>query len=168
MPPGMEPLKLFTTLAHHPEVLKLLRAMGNLVFKSGLLDASQREIVIQRVCARKGAEYEWGVHAKLFGAKFNLAGERLHSLTFDDKPGELFSTQEQVLIAAVDELCSASAEIGDANFERMRSAGFSDAQILEVAAVAGLYHVIAFLVRTSRVENETFAMTFDALRRAGG
>ena len=61
MPPGMEPLKLFTTVAHHPEILKVMRGTGNLIYKSGLLDATLRELIIQRVCARKGAEYEWGV-----------------------------------------------------------------------------------------------------------
>ena len=160
----MEPLKLFTTVAHHPEVLKVMRGTGNLIYKSGLLDANLRELIIQRVCARKGAEYEWGVHAALFGKKHNLAGARLKAVTFDDTLGEGFSEQERAVVRAVDDLCE-RAEVGDAAWNDLRANGFSDAQILEVVAIAGLYHMIVFIVRTTRVEKEDFGLTFEALRK---
>ena len=61
MPPGIEPLVLFRTLARSP------RVFGK-IFAGGFLDKSpfslrQREILIDRTTARLGCEYEWGVHS---------------------------------------------------------------------------------------------------------
>ena len=57
---GAPPLVLFTTMARD-------RRLFFKFFNSGLLDRGnltirQREIVIDRVTACCGAEYEWGVH----------------------------------------------------------------------------------------------------------
>ena len=57
---GAPPLVLFTTMARD-------RRLFFKFFNSGLLDRGhltirQREIVIDRVTATCGAEYEWGVH----------------------------------------------------------------------------------------------------------
>ncbi|MGH2404354.1 MAG: hypothetical protein ACRDGN_07795 [bacterium] len=34
---------------------------------------AEREIVIQRVCARCGCDYEWGVHASIFATRAGLS-----------------------------------------------------------------------------------------------
>ena len=60
MPAGVDPLKLFRTLAHNPRVL--LRVFGGGLLDRGSIDLRDREIVILRTCARCGSEYEWGVH----------------------------------------------------------------------------------------------------------
>ena len=76
---GNPPLVLFTTLARdHRLFFKF--------FNSGLLDRGhltirQREIVIDRVTAACGAEYEWGVHVSTFAAKAGLSEEQIASLT---------------------------------------------------------------------------------------
>ena len=67
---GRPPLVLFTTLARD-------RRLFFKFFNSGLLDRGhltirQREIVIDRVTASCGAEYEWGVHVSVFAAKAGL------------------------------------------------------------------------------------------------
>jgi hypothetical protein len=63
MPSGVEPLVLFRTLASVPRVWEKFRA-GSLLDK-GPLDLRQREIVIDRVCARCGCAYEWGGACRL-------------------------------------------------------------------------------------------------------
>jgi 4-carboxymuconolactone decarboxylase len=163
MPPGMEPLKLFTTLARHPGLLKLLVASGHVVYRSPYLEPNIRELVIQRVCARKNAEYEWGVHARLFGKSTGLTGERLRTVTFEDSLDESFGAAERAVVAAVDDLCDLG-DVSDASWTALRNAGLSDAQVIEVIALSGLYHMIAFLVRALRVEREEFAQSFEALR----
>jgi hypothetical protein len=37
----------------------------------------ERELIIDRVCARCGCEYEWGVHAAAFGAAAGLSPEEV-------------------------------------------------------------------------------------------
>jgi hypothetical protein len=64
MPPGAPPLLLFRTLARSPRAWRKFRA-GSLLDR-GPLSLRQREIVIDRVCARAGCGYEWGVHVAAF------------------------------------------------------------------------------------------------------
>src|SRR5262249_20377279 len=65
MPPGIEPLRLFTTVAHNPRVLGRLRRGG--LLDPGAISVREREIVILRTTALCGCEYEWGVHVRFFG-----------------------------------------------------------------------------------------------------
>lgn len=58
-----EPLALFRTIAHHPELLDRFRQIGSTLLSFGRLAADERETMIQRTTARCGASYEWGVHA---------------------------------------------------------------------------------------------------------
>src|SRR5437764_1004574 len=79
---GNPPLVLFTTLARdHRLFFKF--------FNSGLLDRGhltirQREIVVDRVTATCGAEYEWGVHVSVFAAKAGLTEAQITSLTIGE------------------------------------------------------------------------------------
>ena len=81
MPPGAPPLALFTTLARDARLFERLR--GGALLDKGHLTLRQREVVIDRVTALSGSEYEWGVHVAFFGKKAGLdaanavlAGER--------------------------------------------------------------------------------------------
>ena len=67
---GAPPLVLFTTMARD-------RRLFFKFFNSGLLDRGnltirEREIVIDRVTASCGAEYEWGVHVSAYAEKAGL------------------------------------------------------------------------------------------------
>src|SRR5262245_20467815 len=75
MPPGspLEPLVLFRTLSVHRELSGRMRPLGAGILGHGLIGPRDREIVILRTCARAGAEYEWGVHARAFGAAVGLS-----------------------------------------------------------------------------------------------
>src|SRR5919197_3653074 len=75
MPPGSEtePLKLFRTLNVHEELASRMRPLGAGILGHGRVDPREREIVIQRTCARAGAEYEWGVHVPAFGKLLGLS-----------------------------------------------------------------------------------------------
>src|SRR5690349_23110575 len=67
MPPGIEPLLLFRTMARSPRVFAKVFAGG--LLDKGPLSLRQREVVIDRTTARLGCEYEWGVHIALFAGK---------------------------------------------------------------------------------------------------
>ena len=63
MPPGsaVEPLKLFRTLVRNREISERMRVLGaGILGRASSIDLPDREIVIDRVCARCGCEYEWG------------------------------------------------------------------------------------------------------------
>src|SRR5207302_6072455 len=65
MPPGsaLEPLKLFRTLYQNPQLSSRMRPLGaGILGAQSSIDPREREIVIDRTCARCRCEYEWGVH----------------------------------------------------------------------------------------------------------
>ena len=64
MPSGLPPLTLFTTVARDKRLLE--RFFGGGLLDKGNLTLRQREIVIGRVTALAGSEYEWGVHVAFF------------------------------------------------------------------------------------------------------
>src|ERR1700748_1208674 len=77
VPPGQEPLKLCGTAPPNHHILDKLRSTGSYLLNFGTLDPADRELVIQRTCARCGCEYEWGVHAAVFGTQVGLTGAKL-------------------------------------------------------------------------------------------
>src|SRR5262247_712452 len=78
MPPGVAPLLLFRVLARDQRLFQ--RFMGGGLLDKGHLTLRQREIVINRVTARCGSEYEWGVHAALFAKRADLDAAQQRSL----------------------------------------------------------------------------------------
>src|SRR5207253_1584147 len=78
MPPDVAPLVLFRALARDQRLFS--RFMGGGLLDKGHLTLRQREIVIDRVTARCGSEYEWGVHAAFFAKRVGFNETQLHSL----------------------------------------------------------------------------------------
>jgi alkylhydroperoxidase family enzyme len=158
MPPGMPPLKLFRTVAKNPELLRNFAANGALIYRNSNLEPLHREIVIQRTCARCGAEYEWGVHVALFGERVGLTGERQAATVTGDHRSACWTEAEALLIEFADSLHDRSA-IADDLWRRMR-AHWNEAQLMELATLAGFYHSVAYVISVARVEREEFAPGF--------
>src|SRR5689334_18720761 len=70
MGPGRPPLVLFRAIATQERAWKKFAAAG--LLDRGPLSLREREIVINRTCARNGSEYEWGVHITAFAAAAKL------------------------------------------------------------------------------------------------
>jgi 4-carboxymuconolactone decarboxylase len=156
MPKGMDPLVLFRTLGRSERIL-------DKVSKGGLLDPGpvslrDREIVIDRTCARCGCEYEWGVHTAIFAERVGLDAAQRAALVQGDADDPAWSGNERLLIRLVDELHE-TAQISDALWRDLATA-FSDEQILELIALAGFYHMIAFFCNGLRLPNEPWAPAF--------
>lgn len=154
LPPGLEPLKLFRTQAHNPRVLERMFA-GNLL-DQGTIDLRSRELVILRTCARCGSEYEWGVHVALFARQAALSEAEVAATLVADHG--CLSLQEALLLQAVDELHDTST-ISDALWASLAQ-HYATAQIIEIIALVGSYHAVAFMTNATRVELESFAPRF--------
>src|SRR5215475_11448423 len=99
---GAPPLVLFTTIARD-------RRLFFKFFNSGLLDRGhltirQREIVIDRVTASCGAEYEWGVHVAVYAAKAGLTEAQIASLVSGGPDDECWADEDRVLLRLCDGL----------------------------------------------------------------
>ena len=156
MPPGVEPLLLFRTMARSPRVFGKMFA-GGLIDK-GPLGLRQREIVIDRTTARLGCEYEWGVHVALFAGKVGFGPAEIAATVHEPSDATCWSAAEQALLALVDDLVD-QRTIADATW-RALAAHFDEAEILEAIALAGYYHTISFLSRGLELPLEDWAARF--------
>ena len=158
MPPGMEPIGLFRTLAKNPRVLTRMRR-GTLLDR-GSISLRERELVILRTCARTGAEYEWGVHASFFGKAAGFDGAALHATVWSGADAPCWSQSEALLIRACDELHD-SARLSE-ELWRALAAAFREDQLLEILVLAGFYRSIAYVVNVTGVALESGALRFPA------
>src|ERR1700704_7113491 len=99
---GAPPLTLFRVIAGSARAWENFRA-GSLVDR-GPLSLREREIVIDRTCARTGCEYEWGVHVAAFAAAAHLTEEQVRTNVHGAGTEACWSEAEQALIAVVDAL----------------------------------------------------------------
>jgi alkylhydroperoxidase family enzyme len=159
MPPGVPPLTLFTTLARDPRLFQRFMAGG--LLDRGNLTLRQRELVIDRVTARCGSEYEWGVHVALFGARVGLAPEQLRSLVHGHPDDPCWNDAERALLALCDQLHD-GCDVTDAAWLAAR-AHLSEEALLEVLLLAGFYRTVSYVTNTLRLAPEPFAPRFSSL-----
>jgi alkylhydroperoxidase family enzyme len=141
MPPGMEPLALFRTVATSPRAWSKFSA-GSLLDK-GPLPLREREIVIDRTTARCGCDYEWGIHVALFAERAGLGPEQIAATASGDVDPRCWSEAEQALIASVDALLERK-RLSDEEFARLHG-HFSDEQILEIVQLVSFYHGVSLI-----------------------
>jgi 4-carboxymuconolactone decarboxylase len=153
MPPGMEPLRLFRTLAHNPRILGKIRA-GNLLDR-GSLDRRDRELAILRTCARCRSEYEWGVHVSVFGRRYGISEDKLAGTVFWDARHPGWSPREGAIVRLADELHDTSG-VSPEFWEELVS-HFEPPQIVELLVLVGFYHTIAFVTNGLAIELEAEA-----------
>ena len=155
---GAPPLVLFTTMARD-------RRLFFKFFNSGLLDRGhltvrQREIVIDRVTASCGAEYEWGVHVAVYAAKAGLTEAQIASLVAGGADDQCWADEDRVLIRLCDELQQTST-VDDEIWAELR-AHHTEEAILELLMLAGTYRTVSYLVNGLRLPLEPGARRFPA------
>lgn len=158
MPPGVPPLALFTTLARDERLF--LRFMGGGLLDRGNLTLRQRELVIDRVTARCGSEYEWGVHVTLFGPRVGLTDEQQASLVHGGPDDGCWTEPERLLLCLCDRL-HAACDVDDALWAELR-AHYSEAALLELLLLAGFYRTVSYLTNVLRLPLEPYAARFPA------
>jgi 4-carboxymuconolactone decarboxylase len=164
MPPGagVEPLKLFRTLEVNSELARRMRPLGAGLLGHGRLSMRERELVIDRACARAGAEYEWGVHVAAFGEAAGLTEDELNA-TAAGAPGGFPDPADADLIALVDELHD-TATVSEGLWERLATR-YDAPTLLELLILAGWYRLIAGVINAVGIERENWAARFPATMR---
>jgi 4-carboxymuconolactone decarboxylase len=160
MPPGaaVEPLALFRTLAVHPELMSRMRPLGSGILGHGRVAPRDREIVIQRTCARAGAEYEWGVHAVAFAQAVGLTQQQINATANGGPEDPAWPAQDTQLVRLADELHDSNT-VSDETWASLRDR-FTDQQLLELIITAGWYRTLAYVINAARVPAEPWAARF--------
>lgn len=160
MPPGVAPIALFRTFARNLPMSRAMTGWGAYALGRELsLTLRDREIVIDRVCARCGAEYEWGVHVAFFAERAALDAEQVRSLTHGGPADDCWTDErDRLLVEAVDALHDTS-DLDDDLWQRLRGE-LDEAQLLDLTLLAGWYHAISYVARATRVPLEPGAPRF--------
>ena len=153
---GAPPLVLFRVVASNARAWEKFRA-GSLL-DGGPLSLREREIVIDRTCARTGCEYEWGVHVAIFADAAQLTEAQVRATVLGSADAPCWSTAEQALISAVDALHD-RATLSDAEFGAL-SAHYDDAKIFEVILLCGFYRTVSYLANGLALPVEEKAARF--------
>jgi alkylhydroperoxidase family enzyme len=153
---GKPPLVLFTTVARDPRLRE--KFFGASLLDRGHLSLRQREIVIDRVTALCGSEYEWGVHVAIFGDKAGLATNQLYSLVHGGPQDGCWAEEERVLLRLCDELHSNAT--ADEELWRNLREHYSEEAIMELLMLAGFYRMVSYLTNVLRLPLEDFAVRF--------
>ena len=153
---GAPPLTLFRVVAANARAWEKFRA-GSLLDK-GPLSLREREIVIDRTCARTGCEYEWGVHVTAFAAAAHLTEEQVRATVVGAADAPCWSAAEQALIATVDAL-HARATLDDTEFKEL-AAHYDEAKIFEIILLCGFYRTVSYLANGLDLPLETNAARF--------
>jgi hypothetical protein len=139
------PLALFRLLAHSA-LAPRLTPMASGLLNHGQLSDFDRELLISRVTARLGAEYEWGIHAELYGLSPELLSASVHGAPDD----LLFQTADELLDDA-----RLSASTLAALEQR-----WSTAQIVEMHLLCGWYRTLSTLMLSAELPLEPWAAKF--------
>ena len=153
---GAPPLMLFRVVAGNARAWEKFRA-GSLLDR-GPLSPREREIVIDRTCARTGCEYEWGVHISAFAEAAHLTDAQVRATVLEGADALCWSAAEQALIAAVDAL-HLRACLSDNEFKAL-SAHYDDAKILEIILLCGFYRTVSYLANGLDLPLEAKAARF--------
>lgn len=160
MPPGTPPIGLFRTFARNLAMTEAMHGWGNYELGCDLsLSRRDREILIDRTCARCGCEYEWGVHVAFFAERVALDAAQITSLVHGDSTDACWvSPRDRLLIDAADAL-DEHAAIDDDLWRRL-TAEFSDAELLDLLMLCGWYHAISYAANVAGMALEPGAPRF--------
>lgn len=156
MPPGVEPLVLFRTLARNPRVFRRFMAGG--LLDKGTISLREREVAIDRACARCGGEYEWGVHIAFFAEAVGFGPEEISATVAPGSEAACWSLREKLIVRLVDQLHETSS-VDDELWASLK-VEFSDEQLLELIVLTGFYHMVSFVVNATRLPLEAYAARF--------
>lgn len=154
-------LALFRVLARHPALAERSMGWGGfLLSRKASLPLRDREVVIDRVCALCGAEYEWGVHVAAFGAAAGFTPAQNRAIADPSADAAALTERDRLLVRMVDEL-HATAHVSDGLWQQL-AAQWSTEQLLELLLLAGWYHAISYVCNAARVPLESWSARWPA------
>lgn len=156
MPSGAEPLVLFTTMARDQRLFQ--RFMDGGLLDRGHLTLRQREIVIDRVTAQCGSEYEWGVHIAFFGKAAGLTDGQLRSLRHGKASDTCWSDDDALLLRFCDSLAE-TCDLDDDLWKDLEAV-FSSEAIMELILLTGFYRTVSYLTNALRLPLEPGSARF--------
>jgi uncharacterized peroxidase-related enzyme len=137
---------VFLTLAHRPEEFRAFFAYHDaLMEKESGLTKAEREMIVVATSALNGCQYCVVAHGAILRvrAKNPLLADQV---AINHRKADITSRQRAMLDFAL-KVAAESGTVGDEDFERLRSHGFGDEDIWDIAAIT------AFFALSNRMAN---------------
>lgn len=141
-------LNLFRTLAHRPELLRRINALGGSLGLRGQISDRGRELVVLRTAGHVSSPYEAG-HHRLVGARAGLSAAEIEA-ALDPGTAHAWAPEDEALLAATDELIETDT-LSDATWEALPG-GMGDGARVELLALIGFYRLIGGLANALAIE----------------
>jgi 4-carboxymuconolactone decarboxylase len=143
-----QPLNLFATLAHQPELMRRVNALGGFFPTRGRLEGRTRELAILRTAGSLGCAYELS-HHRSAGERAGLTVQEV-AAAGDAGVEHDWARADLALLEFVDELL-ARHTVAEARWSGLNG-GLDDAQRLELLVLVGFYAMLAGLLNAVGVE----------------
>jgi alkylhydroperoxidase family enzyme len=147
-----EPMHIFTTLAHQPELFRRWLGFGGALL-AGQLPGRLRELVILRTAYRFDGRYEWAHHIEL-GQQQGISATETAALGAD-LDAVTWPPLERAALAAVDETADAGA-VSDATWAVL-AGQLGDGELIELLMLIAHYLMLSTVLRSLRVPLEPSA-----------
>lgn len=140
-------LNIFTTLAHHPKLLKRWMVFGAHILAKSTLPAREREIVILRTGWRCGCAYEFGQHT-LIAATVGITEDEISRLATESRDG--WPEGDEALVAAADELVD-DRRLTDETWARLER-DLDVQQVMDLVFTVGQYTLVCMALNSFGVQ----------------
>jgi alkylhydroperoxidase family enzyme len=141
------PLNVVKTMANHPKLAEAWMGFASYILGDNTLPVRDRELLILRTAFLRGAEYEWGHHARLASQAGVSEEEILRVMKGGEAAG--WSSFDRALLRAADEL-QRNAYISDRTWAYL-DARYDDKQLMDVVFTVGQYNLVSMALKTFRV-----------------
>ena len=139
---------MFRTLAHVPPLLETAFAHFRAVMAPGAVPAKTKELIAVRVSFANDCKYCLASHTQL-ARKLGAGDAEIDALAKDAL--QPFSEDERAALRLADAMAGSGHDVPDHVVEAVR-ARYGDPGVVEVAAVAGLFHYFNRFNNALRVE----------------
>jgi AhpD family alkylhydroperoxidase len=137
-------LNALGTLARHPALARAFHTFNGHVLFASTLSVRQRELLVLRVAAVRGAAYEWAQHVAL--ARDAGIGEDEIARVAEGAAAHGWSPLERAMLAATDELL-AEALVADATWAAL-AGELDEQQLMDLVFTVGAYDTLAMAFRS--------------------
>lgn len=143
-----ERLNIYRMMAHHPALLRAWAPLREHVVRQSALGEERLEIVILRIAARLGSQYEWAHHVER-AAALGMDAARVRSLA-----GAISTMQAEdgLLAETVDALID-DTKLSGALLARATDL-LGDAGVFDLMATVGFYKVLGCIAETYGIETD--------------
>lgn len=135
-------------LAHHPAMARAWLGFNRHVLYANTLSDRRREILVLRVAAVRGSDYEWAQHTHL-ARDAGLSDAEIAAIRAGAEH-ESWSALEAALLRSVDELV-VDGVVGAATWQTL-AAELDPQQLLDVIFTVGAYETVAWMMRSVELE----------------